>query len=110
MFMILFVLDDPGKLIDVLEAWEKAGVTGVTILESTGMRRVQHKSFPMRYMPAFYGSSESHETLIAIVNEESLIAACLEAAEAVVGDLSKPNTGIFTTWPLHSVKGYNSQE
>lgn len=105
MFMIMFVLNDPGKLIDILEAWENAGVTGVTIIESTGMHRVKRKAFPMRYVPAFYGSEEEHVTLIAVVHDESLIKVCLEASEAAVGDLSQPNTGIFTAWPLHCVKG-----
>ena len=37
MFMILFVLHDPEKLDDILTAWEEAGVSGVTILPSTGL-------------------------------------------------------------------------
>ena len=32
MYMVMFVLDDPEKLVEVLNAWEKAGITGVTII------------------------------------------------------------------------------
>jgi len=70
MFMIMFVLDDPEKLPDILDGWEKAGVTGVTIIESTGMHRVKHKFLPIGYLPAYYGHSENHQTLIAIVEQE----------------------------------------
>lgn len=105
MHMIFFVLDDPDKLIDVLTAWENVGMTGVTILESTGMHRVTHKAFPMRYLPAFYSNEEPHQTLMAIVQDESCITACLLATESIVGDLNNPNTGVFTAWPLSFTKG-----
>ena len=105
MHMIMFVLDDPEKMIDILTAWEKVGITGVTILESTGMHRVTRKAFPMRYLPAFYGNEESHQTLMAIVRDESVITACLEITESIVGDLNDPHTGILTAWPLSVIKG-----
>lgn len=105
MHMIFFVLDDPEKMVDILTAWENVGITGVTILESTGLHRVTRKSFPMRYLPAFYGNEESHVTLMAIVRDETFILACLKATESIVDDLNSPNTGIFASWPLSVVKG-----
>lgn len=105
MHMIFLVLDDPEKLSETLAAWEKVGITGVTILESTGLHRVTRKAFPMRYLPAFYGNEENHLTLMAIVRDESFISACLEATETIVGDLDGPNTGIFASWPLSVIKG-----
>ncbi len=105
MFMIMFVLNDPERLNEILEAWEKSSVKGVTIIESTGMHRVRRQFVPMRYVSALFDQEESHLTLMAIVEAESQINACLEAAESVVGDLNDPNTGIFTAWPLQCVKG-----
>lgn len=105
MFNILFVLDDPEKLPEILEAWEKAGIGGVTILESTGMHRIKRRLFPMRYLPVVYDEEENHLTLMAIVEDEQLIEACLRATEAVIGNLEEPNTGIFAAWPLTIVKG-----
>ncbi|HNW95877.1 MAG TPA: hypothetical protein PKW57_06820 [Anaerolineaceae bacterium] len=105
MFNILFVLDDPDKLPELLEAWEEAGISGVTILESTGMYRLKRRLFPMRYLPVVYDQEESHLTLMAIVDDEQLIQACLRATEKVIGSLEEPNTGIFAAWPLTVVKG-----
>ncbi len=79
---------NPGSL-------EKAGIGGVTILESTGMQRVKRRMFPMRYLPVVYEQEESHLTLMAIVDDEQLIQACLQATEAVIGNLEEPNTGIL---------------
>ncbi len=109
MYMIWFVLNDPERLDDLLDAWEKVGVTGATIIESTGFqrRRKAKQSIPMRYMFGTLGSREEvgHYTLMAIVENEQIVSRCLEATEALVGGLENPNTGVFSSWPLTVVKG-----
>lgn len=105
MHMIMFVLDNPDKLVEVLNAWEKVGITGVTIVESTGMHRVQRRFLPMRYTTAIFNEEESHLTLFALVAEKALVEASLVAVENVVGSLEGSNTGIFTAWPVEMVKG-----
>jgi len=109
MYMIMFVLDDPDQLDKLLEAWETAGVRGATIIESTGIRRRQKKSLPMRYMFQTIGDvEEGHYTLFAIVDSEDVVRSCLQATEHLVGDLDEPNTGVFAAWPLAVVKGLPS--
>jgi nitrogen regulatory protein PII len=105
MYMVLLVLDDPDRLNEVLEAWEKAGVGGATIIESTGLHRVRRQFLPMRYVSALVDKEENHLTLLVMVEDEARVQACLAAVEGVVGDLSGPNTGIFTAWPLSVIKG-----
>jgi nitrogen regulatory protein PII len=108
MQMIIFVLNDPGHLDQVLNAWQKAGVKGVTLIETSGFYRRQKKHVPMRY---FFGSSGAQEegnmTLMAIVADQATVDQCLVATETVVGDLDQPNTGIFAAFPLSTVKGLN---
>jgi hypothetical protein len=106
MYMIWFVLDDPDRLDEVLDAWEKAGIRGVTIVESTGIQRLKRQMTPMRYV--FQQSSvveEGHYTLMAIVADEAAVQACLQATERITGDLAQPDTGVFAAWPLTSIKG-----
>jgi nitrogen regulatory protein PII len=110
MYMILFVLDNPDRLNEVLEAWEKAGVRGATIIETTGMHRVRRQFIPMRYISALVSQEENHLTLLAMVKGESHVQACLKGAESVVGNLDEPNTGIFAAWPISIVKGLPEQE
>ena len=110
MFMLFFVLDDPDLLMPVLEAWEKVGIRGVTIIESTGMQRVKHKFVPMRFSVPFYTDEVCHQTLMAIVADESLIQAALEASESVVGDLNNGRTGVFAAWPLSFTKGLDKKK
>ena len=109
MFIIMFVLDNPEKLSEVLDAWEKVGVTGATILESTGLQRLKRTHVPMRFLPGVYEEQENHLTLITLVQDEALITACLQAAESIVGDLDNPDTGISTAWPATHMKGIGSR-
>jgi nitrogen regulatory protein PII len=110
MFMVLCVIDDPGKVDEVLEALEAGGVTGATIMESTGLHRKRDKSIPLHYL---YSSPEPFETdnitLFTIVPDAAMAEKCRQIIESVVGDLEKPNTGIFTTWQLDQVKGLSAQ-
>ena len=106
MYMIMLVLDDPDKLDEILAAWAGIGVTGATLLESSGMHRRIRKHIPMRY--AFQDTTlqeRGNLTLFVIVPHLELVQRSQQAVEAIVGDLDGPNTGVFSAWPLAVVKG-----
>jgi len=111
MKMILFVLNDPAKMQDLLDAWKEAGVTGATVLFSTGMGRL-HQSAGLRddlpLMPSlsdFYDNDqELSRTLFTIIRDE-LVGQIISATEKVVGDLNTPGNGILIVLPADSVHG-----
>ncbi len=110
MYMVMFVLDNPALLDDVLDAWREAGVSGVTITESSGLYRQQRqRPVGARYafgMPRAAKRMESgNVTLFTIVPDAGTVQVCLRAAEAIIGDLSEPDTGVLAAWPLDVVKG-----
>ncbi len=109
MYMVMFILDDPNKLDDVLEAWHKVGVSGITIAETTSFYRRQVKGLGARFLFGFSRVVENveagHFALFTVVPHEEAAQCCLEAAESIVGDLSEPDTGILMAWPLPLVKG-----
>lgn len=110
MYAILFVLDDPGYLDDLLNSWESVGIRGVTIIESTGWQRLRAKN---RLLGARFdfaslagaNKQENHITLFVVVEDRMIVNKCLEATENIVGNLDLPHTGILTAWPLEIVKG-----
>jgi hypothetical protein len=110
MYMVLFVLDDPALLNDILDAWEEIGVSGVTIIESTGINRLRRArqvgtAFMAGINRLMSGDQEMHYTLLTIVRSENIVIQCVAAAETIVGDLLEPNTGVLAAWPLTYVKG-----
>jgi len=111
MYLILFVLDNPDKLEDLLNAWEKAGTGGATVLVSTGMNRMLNQGFrdDIPLMPGlddFYKREEDyHRTLFTIVKDDATLQKVVEATQGVVGDLNKPRTGILVVMPTVQVYG-----
>ena len=111
MYLILFVLDNPDKLEDLLNAWEEAGTRGATVLVSTGMNRMLNRGLrdDIPLMPGlddFYKRVEDyHRTLFTIVKDDSVLQKIVEATQSVVGDLNQPNTGILVVLPTAQVFG-----
>lgn len=112
MYMIFFVLHDPMKLDDVLSAWDKAGVTGVTILPSTGMARRREKGIWVDEIPLIPSlldfkefDEKTNRTLVTIVKDDEMVAKVVQATESVTGDLDLPNTGILTVLPISQAYG-----
>ena len=111
MKMILFVLNDPAKVQDLLDAWKEAGATGATVLFSTGMGRL-HQSADLRddlpLMPSlsdFYNRDEKLSRTIFTILRDELVGQIISATEKIVGDLNKPGNGILIVLPTDGVHG-----
>ena len=109
--MVIFVLDDVDQCKDVLDAWEAAGISGVTILESSGLGRVRQSGMrdDLPLMPSlsdlFKRAETRHRTLFTVVKDQAKIDALVEATQSVVGDLEQPNTGFLFVLPVSQVYG-----
>ena len=111
MKMILFVLNDPAKVQDLLAAWKEVGASGATVLFSTGMGRL-HKSAALRddlpLMPSlsdFYDNDQKlSRTMFTIIRDE-LVGDIISATEKIAGDLNEPGNGILIVLPTDSVHG-----
>jgi len=111
MYLILFVLDNPDKLEDLLDAWEETGTGGATVLSSTGMHRLNagviRDDIPLiPGLDDFYKRVEDyHRTLFTIVKDDEMINKIVDATQSVVGNLNEPNTGILVVLPAAQVYG-----
>jgi nitrogen regulatory protein PII len=112
MYMILFVLNDPDRLEEVLTAWEEAGVGGITVLPSTGLGRIRQKEGLRDDVPLipsledfYHHESDISHTLFTLVESEALARKVLQATEAIVGNLEDPGNGILAVLPTVSVHG-----
>lgn len=107
MYMILLVLHDPNLLRDILEAWEKAGVYGITILLSTGLKRITARDVLREDLPLIPSLEDLiqqeerlNRTLFTIVKDDEMVDKVVEATQSITGDLNLPNTGILTVLPV----------
>lgn len=112
MYLIMFVLDDPDRLEEILEAWAEAGVNGVTVLSSTGLGRIRQRAGYRDDMPLipglgdFYNRTEEyHRTIFTVVKDDKTVEKVVDATEAIIGDLNLPDTGMLVVLPVSQAYG-----
>lgn len=107
--LILLVLDNPDQTLAVLEIWARAGISGATILESSGLGRqlVGRDDLPLfPSLRAVLRSQERmHRTLFSVVPDAFDVAGLVRATEEVSGPIADPHTGIFIVLPVLEVFG-----
>jgi hypothetical protein len=112
MFLILFVLHDNGIFNEILTAWDEAGVSGVTILPSTGLARLRSSLALRDDMPIFPSLEDfedrqenQNRTLFTVVPTEEMVDKVVAATQEITGDLNQPNTGILVVLPVLKAYG-----
>ena len=115
-YLVVFVLDDVECLQDVLRGWRRAGVQGITILESTGLAR-QEQAFDRDDIPlmpslrsVLAGRERHHRTLFAVIEDEETLDRVIVVTQEIVGDLTEPDTGILFVTPVTQVVGLPKRE
>lgn len=114
--LIVFVLDDPDRCQDILDAWEAAGAPGVTILDSSGLGRVRRAGIrdDLPLMPSlsdlFRRQENLHRTLFSVVQDQSQVDAIARATQSVVGELDRKDTGLLFVVPVSQVYGLPKRE
>ena len=108
--LVVFVLDNISQCNDVLKAWEEAGASGITILESTGLGRLRgvvRDDLPL--LPSLrdlLASQEMHHrTLFTVVDDEATLDRIIAATEQIIGDFSRHHTGLLFVVPVTRVLG-----
>jgi nitrogen regulatory protein P-II 1 len=112
MSLILFVLHDPEKLRELLDAWKEAGVSGATVLFSTGLGRLNYSdalSDDLPLMPSLEDFLPKVEklsrTIFSLVEDEIIVERVIAATTRVVGDLDQPDRGLLMVLPVEKVYG-----
>jgi len=107
--LLVAVIDDTSKIWEVLEAWERLGISGVTINDSTGQHRTRHLRDDLPLFPSIHDllseTEAHHRTLWSVLEDEGDVEAIVRATEEIVGPLEQPRTGILFTVPILKVWG-----
>lgn len=111
-YLVIFVVDEIEHCPALFDAWEEIGVTGVTILESTGLGRIRRAAGyrdDLPLMPSLRNllqtQEEHHRTLMVLVKEKVTIDKLITATESVIGPLNEPHKGVLFVLPVLRVVG-----
>ncbi len=108
--MVLLILNNLDDCSPVLDAWEAAGVGGITILESSGLgraRKAVRSDIPL--MPSladfFRRPEERHRTIFTVVDDEQLVERLITVTEQIIGDMESADNGVLFVLPVSRAKG-----
>ena len=106
--LLLLVMDDMAVLPALLEAWQSVGVPGVTILQSAGAYRTQRwlRRMGLGALDRLFESEEtSRRTLLAAIEDETILDRAIAEAERLVGGFDRPGSGLLVVLPASRVLG-----
>jgi nitrogen regulatory protein PII len=110
-YLVVLIIDNPDDYHPILNAWEELGISGVTILESTGLGRLRkislNKDLPlMPCLDDFLGiREEPHRTLLSVVEHKDQIDKMVVSARQIIGNLDDPHTGFLFVVPVIEAYG-----
>ena len=110
-YLVVLIVNDIDDCSDILDAWEAAGILGVTILASTGIGHIRRAGLrdDIPLMPSLHDLFESeevqHRTLLSVVDSQDLVDKMVAIAQQVIGDLDDPHTGFLFVVPVIQVYG-----
>jgi|WetSurMetagenome_2_1015567.scaffolds.fasta_scaffold1179777_1 hypothetical protein len=115
--LVMLILDDDAKARQVSEAWLKAGVPGLTVVDSLGLAQPEDQLGLPDDLPLFpslrhwlHPRGKRNRTLIAAVPDGFDVEALAAATEAVTGLLDESNQGILLVVPVRRVWGMRQKE
>lgn len=106
--LLIVILDDLHVLPDLLKAWREAGVPGVTILQSAGGYRTETWLARMglgALERLFEAEEVRRRTVLALVDDEEVLARAIAEAERVVGGFDRPHSGLLMVLPVSQALG-----
>lgn len=107
--LLVMVLNDPGRLDEVLSGLLDLGVTGATIVDAEGMGRILSDEIPLfAGLQAAVPDRPRHAMVLSVVAER-LVDPVIEYVQEVLGDLATPATGIVFVLPVERVVGLKSR-
>ena len=108
MKLLILVLNNVSKLDNLMVELANQGVKGATIINSTGMAHSLYNHQESKLMNSLKALLDpdlpDNKTIFTVVDDEQEVIF-VKVVEEVIGDLSKPNTGIMFTLPVSDVKG-----
>lgn len=112
MKMVVLITAQIDRGLEVAEAWEAVGASGVTLIESYGLHNLRERSKSLE-LPLFVSMAsvlrqieQTNQTLLTVVDDD-LVDDIIGAACDILGEFKDVNSGIAFVLPVESIHGMN---
>jgi nitrogen regulatory protein P-II 1 len=108
-YLVVLVVDDVNDCPKILNTWEEIGVSGVTILNSTGLNRVRQAGLfdDIPLIPSiqdmFQSAEERHRTLLSVVEGQEMVDKMVEVAQEIIAGMDTPHSGFLFVVPVSQI-------
>ena len=107
--LLVLVIDDPEKEPEILDAWEQAGVPGVTVLDTNGSRRISsgRDDLPLlvSLRTVLEGEESNNRTLFSVIDDDAVLERAIQSAQAIIGDFHARHSGVMFVMPISRAWG-----
>lgn len=110
--MVILVIHDPGKVDAVVDRWVELGVSGLTILDSSGWTQQAGRREIRDDLPLFPSvrkvlrtAEQRNRTIFSVIPDDFDLDTLVAETEAILGGLDDPDTGILFTLPVTRTHG-----
>ena len=98
--LVIVILHNLDYLPDLLEAWKKAKVPGVTILQSAGgfqAEELAQRSGLAGLLKLFEANTASQRMIFSLIDDPDILEVAISEADRVVRGFDRPHSGILFT-------------
>lgn len=110
--LLVLVIHDEERTDEVVRSWIAGGVTGITILDSSGWTQALGEHGLRDDLPLLpslrsilRGQESRSRTIFSVVGDDFNLQDLIARTEAILGPLESPESGIFFSMPVTMARG-----
>src|SRR3972149_132087 len=113
--LIVLLVDDAKHYLAVLEAWDKVGISNVTIHTFTSLDHAEHSGLrdDIPLIPSLQhfltGNERHHHILLATIDNHELVEKLVASAQQVMDDPKHPGEGTLFVVPVSQALRWTKQ-
>lgn len=115
-YLVVLIVNNPDDCPALLDAWDTAGVKGITILNSSGLGRLRDAGLreDLPLIPSLEDLFQSEEVynrmMLSVVESQELVDKLVKVTRQITGDLDRPHSGFLFVVPVSQVYGLDRRE
>jgi nitrogen regulatory protein PII len=115
-YLVVLIVNDPEDCPALLEAWDAAGVKGITILNSSGLGRLRSAGLreDLPLIPSledlFKEEEIYHRMMMSVVESQDMVDQLVQVTRQITGDLDRPHSGFMFVVPVSQVYGLDRRD